>query len=128
MLAAPGLLVTETQHGMVCAAGGVDASNVPGDRVLLLPADPDASARALRARLQSLSGARLGVVVTDTFGRPWRGGVVDVALGIAGLPPYRDERGHADREGRELAVTIVALADEVAAAADLVRRKAEVFR
>lgn len=121
----PGLLVTETPHGLVCAAGGIDASNVPGDRVLLLPADPDASARRLRAALAVRAGVGGAVVVTDTFGRPWRGGVVDVAVGCAGLAPYRDERGGADREGRPLAVTVVALADEVAAAADLARRKAD---
>lgn len=125
VVSTPGLLVTETPHGLVCAAGGIDASNVPGDRVLRLPADPDASARALRAALAERPGVGVAVVVTDTFGRPWRGGVVDVAIGCAGLPPYRDERGEADREGRSLAVTIVALADEVAAAADLVRRKAD---
>lgn len=121
----PAVLVTETAHGLVCANGGIDASNVPGSRLLLLPADPDASARALRAALRTATGRRVAVVVSDTFGRPWRLGQTDVAVGSAGLQPLRDERGRADREGKPLEVTLVAVADEVAAAADLVRGKAD---
>ena len=122
----PHVLVVETRHGFVCAMAGIDTSNLPGDDVaLLLPADPDASASALRQRLLEATGADVGVVVTDTFGRPWRLGQTDVALGVAGLVALRDDRGTADRTGRELQVTQVAVADQVAAAADLVRGKAD---
>ncbi|HSK24243.1 MAG TPA: coenzyme F420-0:L-glutamate ligase [Egicoccus sp.] len=121
----PGVLVTETPHGFVCANGGIDASNVPGDDVaLLLPDDPDASAERLRREVDERTGARIGVVVTDTFGRPWRLGQTEVALGVAGTPALRDERGGVDLQGRTLEVTVAAIADEVAAAADLVRTKA----
>lgn len=120
----PGVLVTQTPHGFVCANGGIDASNVPGDDVaLLLPADPDASAAGLRGDLEGRTGRRVGVVVTDTFGRPWRLGQTEVALGVAGTAALRDERGATDLQGRTLEVTVAAVADEIAAAADLVRTK-----
>ena len=120
---APWVLITRTRHGFVAANGGVDASNVPGGAALLLPEDPDASAASLRAALVTATGCQVGVVVTDTFGRPWRQGQTEVALGVAGLPAIRDERGGRDLDGRVLEVTEAAVADEVAAAADLVRRK-----
>ena len=110
----------ETQHGFVCANAGVDQSNVQGDDfATVLPIDPDASARRLRASLGC--GA---VIITDTFGRPWREGLVDVAIGVAGLDPLDDHRGRTDRHGRKLASTIIAVADQLAAAAGLVMRKA----
>lgn len=122
----PHVLVVETQHGFVCAMAGIDTSNLPDDDVaLLLPADPDASAASLRRRLLDQTGADVGVVVTDTFGRPWRLGQTDVALGVAGVMALRDDRGTTDRTGRELQVTQVAVADQLAAAADLVRGKAD---
>ncbi len=121
----PWVLVTQTHHGYVCANGGIDASNVPDGRGLDLPSDPDAAASLLRRRLRDLAGADVGVVVTDTFGRPWREGQVDVALGVAGIAAVRDERGGADRLGKPLEVTVVALADQLAAAADLARSKAD---
>ena len=122
----PHVLVTETHHGFVCANAGIDASNLPEDGVaLLLPADPDASAAALRADLRRATGTDVGVVVTDTFGRPWRLGQTDVALGVAGVRALRDDRGQPDRSGRPLEVTQVAVADQLAAAADLVRTKAD---
>lgn len=121
----PWVLVVETRHGFVCANAGIDTSNVAGGQGLLLPEDPDAAAAALRAALRERAGADVGVVVTDTFGRPWRMGQTDVALGAAGVEALRDERGSADLEGRTLEVTMVAVADELAAAADLARRKAD---
>jgi coenzyme F420-0:L-glutamate ligase/coenzyme F420-1:gamma-L-glutamate ligase len=122
--AAGGVIVTETRHGFVCANSGVDASNVPGeDTVVLLPLDPDASARRLRARVHELTGVAPGVVITDSFGRAWRLGQVDVAIGCAGLAPAEDWRGGHDAHGRELRATVIAVADELAAAADLARRK-----
>jgi len=118
---APGVLITETRHGLICANSGVDLSNAPGDDVaVLLPLDPDASARAILAAL----GPRRGVVISDTFGRPWREGLVDVAIGIAGLAPLVDSRGSRDRRGRELQVTVMALADQLAAAAGILMEKA----
>ncbi|MEU6235969.1 coenzyme F420-0:L-glutamate ligase [Kitasatospora sp. NPDC047058] len=116
--------IVENRNGFVMAAAGVDASNTAPGTVLLLPEDPDASARALRARLQQLTGRRLAVVVTDTFGRPWRNGLTDVAIGAAGLPVLEDHRGRNDSHGNELALTVTATADELAAAADLVKGKA----
>jgi coenzyme F420-0:L-glutamate ligase/coenzyme F420-1:gamma-L-glutamate ligase len=119
-----GVLIVETHHGFICANAGIDGSNVPGDgQVLLLPPDPDASARQIRAELQSKAGARLAVLITDSFGRAWRSGQSDVAIGCAGIDPLLDERGGVDREGRELAATIQAVADELSAAADLARTK-----
>jgi coenzyme F420-0:L-glutamate ligase / coenzyme F420-1:gamma-L-glutamate ligase len=120
---APWVLITRTEHGYVAANGGIDASNVGDREALLLPEDPDASAAAIRAAVLAATGRRVGVVVTDTFGRPWRRGQTEVALGVAGVPALRDERGGVDLDGRALEVTEAALADEVAAAADLVRRK-----
>jgi coenzyme F420-0:L-glutamate ligase/coenzyme F420-1:gamma-L-glutamate ligase len=119
-----GVLITETRHGFVCANAGVDASNVPGeDSLVLLPEDPDASARALRGRLAELLGARPAILITDSFGRAWRHGQVDVAIGCAGLRPLEDWRGRDDAHGRELKATWIAIADELAAAADLARGK-----
>lgn len=118
------LIIAETHHGFVCANAGVDASNVEPGFVSLLPVDPDASSEAIRASLAERLGlSSLGVVVTDTFGRPWRNGLVNVAIGCAGLPALVDLRGQADHHGRELEVTVVALADEVAAASGLVMGK-----
>lgn len=118
------VLITETRHGFVCANGGVDHSNVPGnDDVTLLPEDPDASANGLRSRLRELTGVDLGVIVSDTFGRPWRLGIVNVALGVAGLPALLDLRGSLDDAGKELHATVLAIADELAAAAGLVMGK-----
>jgi coenzyme F420-0:L-glutamate ligase / coenzyme F420-1:gamma-L-glutamate ligase len=115
--------VVETRHGLVLAAAGVDASNTDPGTVVLLPVDPDASARAVRARLRELTGRLLAVVVTDTAGRPWRLGLTDIAIGVAGLAPLDDLRGRVDAYGQPLEQTVVAVADEVAAAADLVRPK-----
>lgn len=117
------VLVTETPHGFVAANGGIDQSNA-GGAMLDLPVDPDASAAALRSGIANAAGVSVGVLVTDTFGRPWRMGQTDVALGTAGITPLRDERGAVDRDGHELDVTVAAIADEIAAAADLVRTKA----
>ena len=122
---APWVTISETPQGFVCANGGVDASNVPGDALAVLPDDCDASAAALRTGLWERAGVDVGVVIADTFGRPWRTGQTDVALGVAGVPALRSEIGARDREGRVLAATEVALADELAAAADLVRGKAD---
>jgi coenzyme F420-0:L-glutamate ligase/coenzyme F420-1:gamma-L-glutamate ligase len=118
-----GVLISRTHHGFVCANAGVDASNAPAGVLVLLPRDPDASARALRARLRALSGAAPAVVVADSFGRAWRHGQVDVALGVAGLAPLEDWRGCRDAAGRMLRATWIAVADEAAAAADLARGK-----
>jgi coenzyme F420-0:L-glutamate ligase/coenzyme F420-1:gamma-L-glutamate ligase len=124
--AARGVLICETRHGFVCANAGVDASNArrgAADEVILLPVDPDASARHLRARLRSLTGVGPGVLITDSFGRAWRHGQVDVAVGCAGIIPLDDWRGRTDASGRELHATWIAIADELAAAADLTRTK-----
>ena len=119
-----GVLICVTHHGFVCANAGVDASNAADrDTLILLPLDPDASARALRARLRELTGAAPAVLITDSFGRAWRHGQTDVAIGIAGLTPLEDWRGRVDAGGRELRATWIALADEIAAAADLARGK-----
>jgi coenzyme F420-0:L-glutamate ligase/coenzyme F420-1:gamma-L-glutamate ligase len=119
-----GVLIVETRSGLVCANAGIDASNAPGDdSVVLLPEDPDASARGLRAEIARACEARPAVVIADSFGRPWRMGQTDVAIGCAGIAPLDDWRGRRDRSGRELAATEIAIADEVAAAADLARDK-----
>ena len=116
----PPLVIAETRHGFVCASAGVDASNAPGsDTVVLLPVDPDASARALHERLG------VAVIVSDSFGRPFRHGTTDVAIGVAGLPALRDLRGTRDRTGYELKTTQIAVADEIAGAAELVMGKAD---
>ena len=119
-----GVLISLTHHGFVCANAGVDASNAAGEEtVVLLPVDPDASARRLRAGLRGRTGRSPAVIVTDSFGRAWRHGQCDVAIGCAGLDPLEDWRGRADRHGRELRATAIAVADELAAAADLARTK-----
>jgi len=118
------VLITETRQGYVCANGGVDHSNIPGsDVVTLLPVDPDASAERLRIKLRELTGVTVGVVISDTFGRPWRLGIVNVALGIAGLPALVDLRGQMDDAGKQLRATVLATADDVASAAGLVMGK-----
>lgn len=117
--------IAETHHGFVLAAAGVDASNVQADEIALLPADPDASAASLRAELERLTGARLGVVVSDTMGRPWRVGQTDQAIGVSGLAPVRDARGSHDSFGQVLEVTEIAVADQLAGAAELVKGKAD---
>jgi len=118
------VLITETRQGYVCANSGVDHSNIPGsDVVTLLPEDPDASAARLCDRLRKISGVEVGVIVSDTFGRPWRLGIVNVALGVAGLPALVDYRGRPDDAGKVLRATVLAVADEVAASAGLVMGK-----
>lgn len=117
--------IAETRHGLVLAAAGVDASNVRADEIALLPVDPDASAARLRARLEELTGARLAVVISDTMGRAWRVGQTDQAIGVAGLAPIRDSRGTADSHGHLLEVTEIAVADELAGTAELVKGKAD---
>jgi coenzyme F420-0:L-glutamate ligase/coenzyme F420-1:gamma-L-glutamate ligase len=119
----PPLVIAETQHGFVCASAGVDASNAPEGSLVLLPVDPDASAARLRARLGELGDVDVAVIVSDSFGRAWRQGTTDVALGVAGLAPLRDLRGTTDAGGRELQTTQIAVADELAGAAELVLGK-----
>jgi coenzyme F420-0:L-glutamate ligase/coenzyme F420-1:gamma-L-glutamate ligase len=120
----PPLVIAETGHGFVCASAGVDASNAPApDTVVLLPEDPDASADRLRAALDELTGRTLGVIVTDTFGRSWRLGITNVAIGASGTEVLRDLRGVYDPTGYELNSTVIAIADEIAAAAELVMGK-----
>jgi coenzyme F420-0:L-glutamate ligase/coenzyme F420-1:gamma-L-glutamate ligase len=122
--AARGVLICVTRHGFVCANAGVDTSNVPGeDAVVMLPVDPDGSARRLRQGLHERLGVRPGVLITDSFGRAWRHGQVDITVGCAGLQALEDWRGREDAEGRELHATWIAVADELAAAADLARTK-----
>ena len=115
--------IVETRHGLVLAAAGVDASNVPAGEIALLPHDPDASARAIREGLRRLTGTDVAVLVTDTAGRPWRMGLVDIAIGAAGIAPLRDERGKSDAYGHPLVATELADADAIAAAAELVKGK-----
>lgn len=120
-----GALIVETHHGFVCANAGIDSSNLPDPHtVCLLPEDPDASARRIRAEIADTAGAKVGVVIADSFGRAWRVGQAEVAIGCAGLAPLDDWRGREDAGGRELSATLIAIADETAAAADLVRNKA----
>ena len=122
----PPLLIVETRHGFICASAGVDASNAPEPGTLvLLPLDPDASAAQIRERVRELTGANVGVIVSDSFGRPFRQGTTDVALGAAGLTPLRDLRGVRDRAGYELHSTQIAVADELAGAAELVMGKVD---
>lgn len=119
-----GVLIVETHHGFVCANAGIDTSNLPEpNTVSLLPEDPDASARRIRAELQAATGAAPAVIVSDSFGRAWRLGQAEVAIGCAGIAPLDDWRGRTDTAGRELEATQIAIADEAAAAADLVRDK-----
>jgi len=119
-----GVLICRTRHGFVCANAGVDTSNASEpDTVILLPRDPDASARRIRARLRELTGARTAVLITDSFGRAWRHGQLDVAVGLAGMRPLEDWRGRTDATGLQLKATWLAVADAAAAAADLARAK-----
>lgn len=119
-----GMIIAVTRHGFVCANAGVDRSNVSGGRAVLLPVDPDRSAHRLRVRWERASGAQLAVIVSDTFGRPWRRGLTDVAIGVSGIDPILDLRGTTDGSGYVLDVTEVAIVDEIASAADLVMGKA----
>ena len=119
-----GVIICETKHGFVCANAGVDASNVPGgESLVLLPVDPDASARAIRAAILARTGADVSVIVSDTFGRPWRSGYTEVAIGVAGMLPIIDYVGQPDAQGRELRATWICVADELASAAELVTGK-----
>jgi len=123
---ANGVIITETAHGFVCANGGIDASNVgpaSGSIVTLLPVDPDASAARIRAAVRTRTGVDLAVIVSDSFGRPWRWGIVDVAIGISGLAPLDDLRGAPDADGRTMRSTVRAVADEIASAAELAMGK-----
>jgi coenzyme F420-0:L-glutamate ligase / coenzyme F420-1:gamma-L-glutamate ligase len=124
-----GIIIAETAHGFVCANAGVDASNVSADTVCLLPVDPDASAAGIRETLGGRFGLSAeqwpGVIISDSFGRPWRRGIVNVAIGVAGLAPLADYRGQYDAAGYELSVTVLAVADELASAAELVMHKLE---
>jgi coenzyme F420-0:L-glutamate ligase/coenzyme F420-1:gamma-L-glutamate ligase len=115
--------IVRTHHGLVLAAAGIDASNAPAGHVLLLPRDPDVSARALRQRLHEITGVCVGIIVTDTLGRPWRDGLTDCAIGVAGVTVLDDLRGLPDAHGRAMEATVIAVADEIAAAADLVKGK-----
>ena len=119
-----GLIIAETAHGLVCANAGVDASNVPGDEtVCLLPVNPDASAASLRHALRAALGFDVPVVITDSFGRPWREGITNVAIGLSGLAPLLDYRGHQDDHGLTLQASVLAIADEIAASSELVMGK-----
>ena len=124
---ANGVVITETAHGFICANGGIDASNVgpaSGSIVTLLPVDPDASAAAIRTRIRERFGLDVPVIVSDSFGRPWRWGIVDVAIGVSGLEPLDDLRGEPDADGRVMRSTVRAVADEIASAAELALGKA----
>lgn len=119
-----GVMICETHHGFVCANAGVDASNVPGDHVVcLLPVDPDASARKLRDGLRERTGQAPAIIISDSFGRPWRRGITNIAIGVAGMEVFADYRGKTDHWGHDLRVTIMAVADELAATAELVHGK-----
>ncbi|MCS7206406.1 MAG: coenzyme F420-0:L-glutamate ligase [Dehalococcoidia bacterium] len=119
-----GVIICETHHGFICANAGVDASNIPGEGVVsLLPQDPDASARRVRQGIRARAGVTVAVIISDTFGRPWREGTTNVAIGVAGMEPLVDYRGRKDTYGKELRVSIAAVADEIASAADLVMGK-----
>jgi coenzyme F420-0:L-glutamate ligase / coenzyme F420-1:gamma-L-glutamate ligase len=122
----PPLVIAETRHGFICASAGVDTSNAPEPGMLvLLPEDPDASAAGIRERIRELTGHEVAVLITDSFGRPWRQGTIDVALGASGLEVMRDLRGTRDRIGYELHATVIAVGDEIASAAELVMGKAD---
>jgi coenzyme F420-0:L-glutamate ligase/coenzyme F420-1:gamma-L-glutamate ligase len=118
-----GVIIVETRHGLVCANAGVDASNVPGGQLMLLPEDPDASARRIRDSLRRETGADVAVIISDTFGRPWRAGYTEVAIGVAGMLPIIDYVGQLDTHGRELRATWICVADELASSAELVTGK-----
>lgn len=121
-----GIIISETHHGFVCANAGVDASNVPGDEtVCLLPLDPDASAENLRNALKEDTGQEVAVIISDSFGRPWRQGITDIAIGVAGIEPLADYRGLQDPHGNPLEASVLAVADELAAAAELVMGKTD---
>lgn len=120
-----GIVISETHHGFVCANAGVDASNVPGDTVCLLPVDPDASAARLREALAEDPGVEVAVVISDSFGRAWRHGITDVAIGVAGMDPVADYRGRRDPHGYPMEASVLAVADELAAAAELVMGKTD---
>ena len=117
------LVIAQTSHGFICANAGVDRSNIAGDRIVLLPERPDRSAATIKARLEAASGAAIAVIISDTFGRPWRRGLTDVAIGIAGMAAIEDLRGTVDMHGRTLDVSEIAIVDEIAAAADLAMGK-----
>ncbi len=120
-----GILIAETHHGLVCANAGIDSSNLPEEgTVCLLPLDPDASARRIRAELADAGDGRIATIVSDSFGRAWRLGQAEVAIGCAGIVPLDDWRGRPDASGRELEATLIAVADQAAGAADLARDKA----
>jgi coenzyme F420-0:L-glutamate ligase / coenzyme F420-1:gamma-L-glutamate ligase len=122
----PPLVISETRHGLVCASAGVDSSNAPeAETVVLLPLDPDASAAGLRERLRELTGFEVGVIVSDSFGRAWRQGTTDIAIGVAGVRPLLDLKGTRDSAGYELHATVIAVADELAGAAELVLGKTD---
>lgn len=118
-----GVIIAKTRHGFVCANAGVDISNAPAETALLLPENPDRSARMLQEQLARAFGVHVGVIISDTFGRPWREGLVNVALGVAGMAPLVDYRGQRDPHGKMLQATVIALADELAAASGLVMGK-----
>jgi coenzyme F420-0:L-glutamate ligase/coenzyme F420-1:gamma-L-glutamate ligase len=121
-----GLIISQTRHGFVCANAGVDASNVPGDDIVcLLPRDPDGSAERLRAQLKRAAGVDIAIIISDSFGRPWRQGIVNVALGVAGIAPLTDYRGQRDDFGRVMSSSVIAIADEIASAAELATGKVE---
>ena len=122
---AGGMTIAETRHGFVCANAGIDSSNVRSGQIALLPIDPDASARRLRSRIEHLTGRRMGIVISDTFGRAWRLGQTDIAIGVAGIDPFVDHRGVYDAQGRELTATRIAVADELAGAAEMVMGKVD---
>jgi coenzyme F420-0:L-glutamate ligase/coenzyme F420-1:gamma-L-glutamate ligase len=125
-MAEGGLIISRTRHGLVCANAGVDVSNVGGgESATLLPEDPDGSARRLRDRLREVAGARPAVIISDTFGRPWRLGIVNVAIGVAGMEALLDLRGTPDAQGRPMRSTLIAAADELASAADLAGGKVD---
>ena len=120
-----GVIIAETPHGFVCANAGVDVSNAEDGTAILLPENPDASARTLQAQLSAAFGVHVGIIISDTFGRAWREGLVNVALGVAGLAPLIDYRGQTDANGKLLQATIIAIADEIASAAELVMGKSD---
>jgi coenzyme F420-0:L-glutamate ligase/coenzyme F420-1:gamma-L-glutamate ligase len=117
------LVIAQTKHGFICANAGVDRSNIDGDRIVLLPERPDRSAATIRARLETATGSRLAVIISDTFGRPWRRGLTDVAIGVSGMAVIEDLRGTDDMHGRTLEVSEIAIVDEIASAADLAMGK-----
>lgn len=120
-----GVIISETRHGFICANAGVDASNVVGETVCLLPREPDVSAARIRSGIKERAGADVAVIISDSFGRPWRNGIINIAIGVAGIQPLTDYRGQTDPYGNDLRVTVLAIADELASAAELVMGKVE---